>query len=123
MTARAVTFRRGAVRAAGKPRSKIYAHSACRAYAVTLDYFPQEDRLSVGYSVGRPLIPGPWLVAEEDPLEGLWLDPSVPVGYLLQDVPVALQFLNPIRREGPERAAEQAVHRFLEMLKELDSLI
>lgn len=120
---RTVKWRKGLVRAAGKPRSEVYALHDVRAYAVTLDYFPAEDRLRVGYSIGNPLIPEPWLVAEEDPLEGLWLDPRVPAGYLLQDVPIARKFLNPMRREGAERTAEEAVDRFIQMLRELDSLI
>ena len=119
---RTVSWRKGAVRSAGRPRSKIYELHDVRAYAVTLDYFPAEDRLRVGYSIGRPLIPEPWLVAEEDPLEGLWLDPRVPVDYLLADVPIARKFLRPLFT--PEReVADAAVGRFLEMLKELDSLI
>ena len=119
---RTVSWRKGAVRSAGRPRSKIYELHDVRAYAVTLDYFPAEDRLHVGYSIGRPLIPEPWLVAEEDPLEGLWLDPRVPVDYLLADVPIARKFLRPLFT--PEReVADAAVGRFLGMLKELDSLI
>ena len=119
---RTVPWRKGTVRSAGRPRSKIYELHDVRAYAVTLDYFPAEDRLHVGYSIGRPLIPEPWLVAEEDPLEGLWLDPRVPVDYLLADVPIARKFLRPLFT--PEReVADAAVGRFLEMLKELDSLI
>ena len=119
---RTAPWRKGTVRSAGRPRSKIYELHDVRAYAVTLDYFPAEDRLHVGYSIGRPLIPEPWLVAEEDPLEGLWLDPRVPVDYLLADVPIARKFLRPLFT--PEReVADAAVGRFLEMLKELDSLI
>ena len=120
---RTVSWRKGAVRSAGKPRSKIYELHDVRAYAVTLDYFPAEDRLHVGYSIGRPLIPEPWLVAEKDPIEGLWLDPRVPVDYLLLDVPIARKFLNPLRREGAEKTAEAAADRFIQMLRELDSLI
>lgn len=120
---RTVKWRKGLVRAAGKPRSEIYKLHDVRAYAVTLDYFPPEDRLRVGYSIGRPLIPEAWLVAEEDPLEGLWIDPRVPVDYLLRDVPIAQQFLNPTRRNGAEKTAIEAVDRFIQMLRELDSLI
>ena len=72
---RTVPWKRGTVRSAGRPRSAIYQFRDVRAYAVTLDYFPDEDRIFIGYSIGRPLIPEPWMVAEEDPLEGLWLDP------------------------------------------------
>lgn len=120
---RRLRHHRGAVRSAGKPRSPIYRFRDLRAYAVTLDYYPPEDRLLVGYSVGRPLIPEPWLVLEEDPLDGLWLDPQVPVDYLLADIPIAQKYLNPARREGVEKAAVAAVDRLLEMLKELNSLI
>lgn len=120
---RTVKWRRGLVRSAGRPRSEIYKLHDVRAYAVTLDYFPAEDRLRVGYSIGNPLIPEPWIVAEEDPLEGLWIDPRVPVDCLLLDVPIAQKFLNPARRNGVEKTAVEAVDRFLGMLKELDDLI
>ena len=120
---RRLRSRRGAIRSAGRPRSKIYDLDDVRAYAVTMDYYPTEDRILIGYSIGRPLIPEPWLVVEEDPLEGLWLDPQVPVGYLIEDIPVAIQFLNPMRKNGVEKTAGEAVDRLLEMLKDLDSLI
>lgn len=120
---RRLRSRRGAVRSAGRPRSKIYDFEDVRAYAVTMDYYPTEDRLLIGYSIGRPLIPEPWLVVEEDPLDGLWLDPQVPVDYLLADIPIAQKFLNPMRREGVEKTAIEATDRLLGMLKELNSLI
>ena len=120
---RTVPWKRGTVRSAGRPRSAIYQFRDVRAYAVTLDYFPDEDRIFIGYSIGRPLIPEPWMVAEEDPLEGLWLDPQVPVGYLIEDIPVAIQFLNPMRKNGVEKTAVAAGERLLAMLKDLDTLI
>ena len=120
---RRLRSRRGAIRSAGRPRSKIYDLDDVRAYAVTMDYYPTEDRILIGYSIGRPLIPEPWLVVEEDPLEGLWLDPQVPVGYLIEDIPVAIQFLNPMRKNGVEKTAVAAGERLLSMLKDLDSLI
>lgn len=120
---RRLRSRRGAIRSAGKPRSPIYRFEDVKAYAVTMDYYPSEDRLLIGYSIGRPLIPEPWLVVEEDPLDGLWLDPQVPVDYLLADIPIAQKFLNPMRREGAEKTAIEAVDRLLKMLRELDDLL
>ena len=120
---RRLRSRRGAIRSAGKPRSPIYEYLDLRAYAVTMDYYPAEDRILIGYSIGRPLIPEPWLVVEEDPLEGLWRDPQVPIEYLLADIPIAQKFLNPMRREGAERTAIEATDRLLGMLRELDDLL
>lgn len=111
------------VRSAGKPRSGIFDRHDLRPYAICLDYFPSEDRLVVSYSVGRPLIPGPWKVAEEDPLEGLWTDPDASVADLLVDVPIARKFLNPIRRAGDEAASVEATDRLLALLRELDELL
>ena len=120
---RTLKWRRGAVRASGKPRSPVYEFEGMRAYAVMVDYFPTEDRLRVGYSVGLPIVPRPWLVVEEDPLDGLWLDDRLPVEYLIQDIPVAQRFLGFLVRTPEEKAAAAAVERLVGMLKDLDSLI
>lgn len=112
------------VRSAGRPRSNCrQVLPVAEVYSVTLSYAPLEDRLLVGYSVGDPVIPEAWVVAEEDPINGLSLDPRAPVGCLLQDVPVARKFLNPLRRGGAEARAVEAVDRFLGMLRELDDLL
>lgn len=105
-----------AISSAARPRSSL------GAYAIRVDYYPSEDRLTLSYSIGRPVVPGPWRVVEEDPIGGLWVDPTVDVSEVIRDIPPARGLLNVPPREDA-LVATAALDRVAGMLRDLDGLL